>query len=77
MAKKSIEDLIENLAISTQNQFQHLEGKMDKLGEKMGTLEEKMDKRFDRLEFLMTGHEQRISILEDKVRQISVKVGFR
>lgn len=77
MAKKSIENLIENLAVSTENQFREQREHMDKRFEHVDKRFDQIENRFDKIEFLITGHEQRLSTLEDKVRQISVKVGLR
>jgi hypothetical protein len=37
---------------------------------------DEVDQRFDRIEFLVTGQEQRLSIAEDKIRQLATHLGL-
>jgi predicted transcriptional regulator len=85
--KKSVEELIENLAIITNKgfeenakQFKRIDERFEQIDtrfEKMVERFDRIDERFDKIEFLVGGHDRRLDILEDKVRQISVKVGLR
>lgn len=71
--KKTTEQLIEDLDIMVQRGFSETKQDIKKLENNLQRLEEKVD----RLEFRMTGWGQRIEILEDKVRMLSVKAGLK
>lgn len=58
--------LIEGLALSTAKGFN---GVNDRFND--------VDKRFDKLEFLSSSQERRISILEDKMQLVSNKLGLQ
>ncbi|MDB5324506.1 MAG: hypothetical protein JWM57_75 [Phycisphaerales bacterium] len=77
MPKKSTEELIEELALSIGKGFAE---QQDTTRELRGELRDGLSAlatRLDRIEFLMTGQEQRISVLEDRVRQLSTKLGYQ
>ena len=35
-----------------------------------------IDTRLERVEFLVTGHSQRLDVLEDRIRQVATKIGL-
>jgi len=51
---------------------QHTEEKFDAVNERFDLL----DKKLDQVEFLVSGQDRRISILEDRIRQLATKVGL-
>ncbi|OHA17555.1 MAG: hypothetical protein A2836_03585 [Candidatus Taylorbacteria bacterium RIFCSPHIGHO2_01_FULL_45_63] len=74
--KRGFED-IEKLAVATKRGFDAVDEKFVDLKKEMNERFDQVDKRFDRLEFYVNGHDKRIEVLEDKVRLISVKIGLR
>ncbi len=71
MKKKNI--TIDDLALMVNRRFDEL----DKgLNSKLDNLTQEVKDGFDRSEYSNSSNERRISVLEDKVRQISVKVGL-
>ncbi|HEY4511494.1 MAG TPA: hypothetical protein VJH55_01505 [Candidatus Paceibacterota bacterium] len=66
--KKTTEEMIEDLAVMVQRGFAETANKEDI---------KRLEDRLDRIEFSVNGHERRIETLEDKVRMLSVKVGFK
>jgi len=56
----------------TSKGFKAMEKRFDAIDEKFNA----MDDRFDKLEFLMTAHDRRITILEDRMRLVATKVGL-
>ncbi len=71
--KKTVEELIESLAVMTQKGFDEVSGRLD--GVEGGMKE--VVKRLDRIEYGMVSHERRISILEDKMQIVSTKLGLK
>lgn len=83
MPNKSIEDLIDGLAISVAEGFARVESQMNDRFEKVNQRFDVVSQRFDaveqrleRVEFLVTGQDQRLSIVEDKLRQVATKIGI-
>lgn len=73
MPKKSAEEMIEELALSIGRGFQEVTERLDATNQRLDAT----NARLDRIEFLVTGQDRRISILEDKVRQIGTKIGLQ
>jgi hypothetical protein len=67
--KKSMEDKIDDLALSVAKGFDEVYHRMDQGEGRLG-------ERLDRIEYLITGQERRVSILEDRVRQLANKAGL-
>ena len=67
---------IDALAGMMKNSFDHLEAKVDQIGVEMHEIENRLTDRLDKIEFRLTGQDQRISTLEDRLRQIASKVGM-
>ncbi|HEX8339357.1 MAG TPA: hypothetical protein VF624_00470 [Tepidisphaeraceae bacterium] len=70
MSDKTTEALIEELALSVARGFEETHARMQ---EGFAAV----NGRLDRIEFHVTGQEQRIGVLEDRVRQLSTKVGLQ
>ena len=64
--------LLEGLTELMTNQFDDVHKEFDKVHSEFKTVH----KELDEITFLVTGQERRISILEDKMRQLAVKVGM-
>lgn len=78
--KKTVEELIEDLATMTSKGFEEVSGRLDGVEGKLGKVEGEMKevvKRLDRIEYGMVSHKRRLSILEDKMRIVSVKLGLK
>ena len=63
----------------TTNGFKAMEERFDAIDERFNAVDKRfdaMDDRFDKLEFLVTAHDRRITILEDRMRLIATKVGL-
>ena len=78
--KKTVEELIEGLVVMTQKGFEEVSGRFDGVEGRLGKIEGEMKevvKRLDRIEYGMISHERRLSILEDKMRIVSVKLGLK
>ena len=73
---KTIDQKIDDLAAMVARGFENLATK-DELQNGLRGLEERLTKRLDRIEFFVTGHERRIEILEDRVRQLAVRAGYK
>jgi hypothetical protein len=73
MPKKSAEEIIEELALAVHAGFEHADKQMTLAMQSLGDITE----RLGRIEYLLTGHEGRISALEDKVRQVATKIGIQ
>ncbi len=70
------------MARMTKEGFEHTASKEDLMevkGEVSGLKDEMKEvvKRLDRIEYGMISHERRLSILEDKMRIVSVKIGLK
>jgi len=68
---------IDMLAGMMKNSFDHLDAKLDQMNVDMHEIENRLTDRLDKIEFRLTGQDQRISILEDKVRQLATKTGLQ
>jgi len=68
-SKKTVDEKIDDLAISVKNGF-------DQSASDLKGLEDRLTDSLDKIEFNTNSQERRITILEDKVRMISVKVGL-
>ena len=67
--KKSVENMIEDLAVMTQNGFNELNGEMNKQFEEVNI-------RLDRIEnLILTDHRNRIERLEDRMRIVETVRG--
>ena len=73
--KRSVEEMINELAGITAKGFAQTVTK-DELERVIERLD-KIDNRFDRVEFHMNTHERRIEMLEDRMRIVSTKIGLR
>ena len=73
--KKTTEEMIEGLAVMVQKGFAETASK-DQFREVKSEIKE-LREQIERLDFRLTGWGQRIEILEDKVRMLSVKVGLK
>lgn len=69
MPKKTTDEQIEELAIIVGRRF-------DELHQDMTSRFDAMDQRLDRIEYQLSGQERRITILEDRVLQLSRKTGL-
>ena len=72
MAKKTIDQKIDHLT-------KLIEGLAEAVTEQFGGMHRRFDeveKRLDRVEFLVSGQDNRISILEDRMRQVATKIGL-
>jgi hypothetical protein len=67
--KKSVEEKIDDLALSVAKGF-------DEAYRRMNQQEDRLGSRLDRIEYLVSGEERRVSILEDRVRQLATKTGL-
>jgi hypothetical protein len=71
---------IDTLAGMMNNSFEHLERSLDamdlKLTRQATDMEQRLTDRLEKIEFRLTGEDQRISTLEDRIRQIATKVGI-
>lgn len=80
-ASKDTDRKISELAQMTARGFSELEEKMDKrfgeVDKRFEQMEKKFNERFDRVEFWVSGHDRQIDVLNDKVRQLAVKVGLK
>lgn len=74
--KVTLEKQIENLAIAVNEVFKEIREFKNEIRNEISGLKEYMDKRLDRLEMYVMGHENRIDVLEDKVRIINTKIGL-
>ena len=76
--KKTIEDLVENLAVSTQRNFDSLGREMNGRFDEVDKKFEAVELRFDRIEnLLMRAHENRLEKLEDNMRLVKTKLSIR
>ncbi|HEY4511418.1 MAG TPA: hypothetical protein VJH55_01110 [Candidatus Paceibacterota bacterium] len=67
--KKSVENMIEDLAVMTQNGFNELNGEMNKQFEEVNI-------RLDRIEnLILTDHRNRLERLEDRMRIVETVRG--
>jgi archaellum component FlaC len=86
MADKEIDqgtsDILEMLRGLTQHmdkRFDALDTRIDGVEQRLGSVEQRLEnveERLDRIEFLVTGQERRISIAEDRIRQLATKIGL-
>jgi hypothetical protein len=67
-AAKAPNDIVEIL----HSLLKHMDDRFDAVGERF----EKVFTRLDRIEFLLTAQERRISILEDRMRVVGTKLGL-
>ena len=59
--------------------LKHMDERFDQVNEKFHQVDERFTDafaRFDRIEFLVSGQERRISILEDRMRVVGTKLGL-
>lgn len=64
-----MEEKIDDLALSVAKGF-------DESYRRMSEHENHLGEKLDRVEFLVNGQERRVSILEDRMRQLATKVGL-
>lgn len=76
MSQKTIEHLIESLYdfVKSESEFTRSEFKALRRETTEGFA--RVDHRFDKLEGIVSGHEGRISALEDSMRVVKTKLGF-
>lgn len=74
--KKSSEDPIEELALMVGRGFAETRSDIQALREETREGFVQVEQRLDRVEYLLTGQERRISILEDHLRQVATKLGL-
>lgn len=79
-----LEHLIDKLAIGVGKGFEDVQERLadvksdvDASFAHLHTIVERIDQRLERVEFLVTGQEQRLSIAEDRIRQLATKVGYQ
>lgn len=76
MKRKNPDEKLDELALMIGRGFNELRDTMDVrfagVERQLGSIEQ----RLDRVEFLVNGQDNRISVLEDRVRQIGVKIGL-
>lgn len=77
MPKRSAEKLIEELAISIGHGFAEQQERFNELRHEVRDGLAAIHTRLDRIEFLASGQEHRISVLEDRVRQLGTKLGYQ
>ena len=61
------------------NLLKHMDERFDQVNEKFHLVDERFTDafaRFDRIEFLLSGQERRLSILEDRMRVVATKLGL-
>lgn len=74
--KDNSDEKLDELALMIGRGFNELR---DNMNAKFAGVEQKLggiEQRLDRVEFLVNGQDNRISVLEDRVRQISTKIGL-
>lgn len=74
--KKTPEQLIEDLALMVGRGFAETKSDMKALRQEMNERFAVVEERLDRIEYLVTGQERRITILEDHIRQVATKIGL-
>lgn len=77
MSHKTTEELIEELALSVGRGFAEQQERMQSLRTEVQEGFVSLAGRLDRIEFLVNGQEQRLTVLEDKVRQLGTKLGYQ
>jgi hypothetical protein len=59
--------------------LKHIDDRFDQVNEKFQQIDERFTEvvtRLDRIEFLVSGQERRLSILEDRMRVVATKLGL-
>ena len=62
-----------------QHLLKHMDKRFDRVDEKFKRVDERFEEvftRLDRIEFLVSGADRRISILEDRMRMVATKLGL-
>lgn len=71
---------VDQLAGMMNNSFEHLTKKLDAIessvGRQVHEVEQRITERLERIEFRLTGEDQRLSTLEDRMRQVATKFGI-
>ena len=78
--ENKIEQLIDALAISVAKGFERNDAKLGAMHIEFTHVKSEfvqIHSRLDRIEFLLTGQERRVSTLEDRVRQLATKAGYQ
>lgn len=76
MPKKSIDDKIDDLALRVGRGLNELRQEIREGFAAVGQRFDAVEVRLDRIEFLSSAQERRISIVEERVRMLAVKVGL-
>ena len=72
MQENNLEQKIDHLTKLVEGLAETMTGQFDQVHQQFGGV----NGRLDRIEYRLTGQDQRISILEDRLRQIATKVGI-
>jgi hypothetical protein len=74
--KKTIDEKIDDLALSVGRGLNELREEIREGFAAVSKRFDAVDQRLDRIEFLSSAQERRISIVEDRVRMLAVKAGL-
>ncbi len=76
MPKKTTDQKIDELALAIGRGLNELRQDVHNGFVAVDSRLDGIDQRLDRIEFLISGQDRRISILEDRMRQVSEKLGL-
>lgn len=71
--KKSVETMIEELAMVTGKGFAEMNARFDEVDNRF----DEVNDRLDKIEYFGSSQERRISILEDKMKLVTNKLGLQ
>jgi hypothetical protein len=72
-------EIIQNLVQHFDERFDQVNSEFTRIGERFANVDQKLAEvigRCDRIEFLVSGQDRRISILEDRMRMVATKLGL-
>lgn len=76
MPKKTTDDKIDDLAIAVAGGLEELRQQIREGFAAVSSRFDDVEQRLERVEFFVSGQDRRISIVEDRLRQLAIKVGL-
>ena len=78
-SKRPIGNTLDDVVGILHSMSKHMDGRFDDVDAKFKRVDERFEEvvtRLDRIEFFVSGQERRISILEDRMREVATKLGL-
>jgi hypothetical protein len=73
---KTVEDKIDDLALMVGRGLEEVRTEVRESTQATAARFDSIDEGLERIEFQVSGHDRRMTVLEDRVRQLATKVGL-